>query len=90
MTVKGNTYSGDLYGNGTYTYDPSTHIVHFKGGGFDQSKNGQEWIGLFYEKGEKFLDGSDGNAANTMLIITDAKDWEGGKKMAWIQQCDLK
>jgi hypothetical protein len=90
MVVKGNTYGGDLYGKGTYTYDPSSRIVRFAGGGFDQRKNGDEWIGIFYEKGTEFLDGSGGKAANTMLIITLLKDWEGGFKKAWIQQCDLK
>lgn len=90
MVVKGNTYSGDMHGEGTYSYDPSSRIVRFSGGGLDQRKNGEEWIGIFYEKGDKFLDGSEGEAANTMLVITKLKDWEGGFKKAWIQQCDLK
>jgi hypothetical protein len=90
MVVKGNTYGGDIYGKGTYTYDPTTRMVHFNGGGFDQRKNGGEWVGLFYEQGAKFLDGCGGKAANAMLIVTTLKDWEDGKKAAWIQQCDLK
>jgi hypothetical protein len=90
MIVSGNNYGGGLYGKGKYSYDPPTKIVRFEGGGFDQRKTGQEWIGVFYQKGEEFLDGSGGKAANTMLIITTRSDWEGGLKKAWIQQCDLK
>jgi hypothetical protein len=90
MVVKGNTYGGDLYGKGTYTYDPQTRMVRFNGGGFDQRKNGGEWIGFFYEQGAEFLDGSGGKAANAMLIVTSLKDWQEGRKAAWIQQCDLK
>lgn len=86
--VKGNTY-GDQYESGEYTYDPATRIVRFKGGKYDQTKNGEEWIGLFYKAGEQFI-GSDGKAANTMLIITKASDWNAGLTQAWVQQCDLK
>lgn len=90
MVVVGNTYAGELYGKGKYTYNPTNKMVRFDGGGLDQRKNGKEWIGIFYKKGEIFLDGSGGKAANTMLIITALSDWEAGFKKAWIQQCDLK
>lgn len=90
ITISGNSYTGDMHGNGKYTFDPSTKMVRFDGGGFDQRKNGKEWIGIFYQKGEKFIDGSGGSAANTMLIITSLEDWNKGYKKAWIQQCDLK
>jgi hypothetical protein len=88
MWVKGNTY-GDESQKGEYTYDPATRIVRFKGGKYDQTQNGEEWIGIFYKQGEQFID-SDGKAANTMLIITKAADWNAGLTQAWIQQCDLK
>ena len=90
MTVIGNSYGGDLYGKGSYSFDPSTKMVRFDGGGFDQRKNGDEWIGFFYKKGEEFLDGSEGKAANDMLIVTKLSDWNKGLKKAWVQQCDLK
>lgn len=90
LTVTGNTYLGDLFGSGEYSFDPPTKILEFDGGGFDQRKNGKEWIGIFYKKGEKFIDGSGGTAANTMFIITSRADWNNGFKKAWIQQCDLK
>lgn len=90
LTVTGNTYQGDFSGTGKYSFDPLTKILKFDGGGFDQRKNGKEWIGIFYKKGEKFIDGSGGTAANTMFIITSLADWNNGLKKAWIQQCDLK
>ncbi len=78
LTISGSKYAGDLYGSGAFKFDAGKRMMRFTGGGFDQSKNGEEWVGIFYNKGDQFV-GEEGHAYATMFIVYKLTDWEAGK-----------